>query len=201
VLDIAYLRVIQGMVVMAPKDEQELRDMLYTAVCCYKDGPIALRYPRGNGLGVPLTEMKEIPIGKAEVLREGTDICLMPLGHMVPFAMQAAEKLAQEGISVHVINPRYIKPLDEECIRTVCERFDKIITIEDGQIQGGFGSAVGEFILQHGLAERTQLIVHGIPDEFVDHGTQEELWHDLGLDAEGITAVVKQIMNEKAEIF
>ncbi len=193
VLDLAYLRIIQGMVVMAPKDEQELRDMLYTAINCYTGGPVAVRYPRGNALGVPKEPMKEIAIGKGETLRHGADVAIVAIGKMVSIAVESAELLEQHGISAEVVNARFAKPLDTELLNDLNERFDKIVTVEDGQIEGGFGSAVLEY-LGTKQGRRAEILLHGIPDIFVDHGTQEELFSDLELDAEGIANVVTRFV-------
>lgn len=196
VLDFAYLRIVQGMVVMAPKDEQELRDMLYTAVHCYSGGPIAIRYPRGNALGVPTRAMREIPIGKAETLRTGTEVAIVAIGKMVSIAVESAEILETQGISAEVVNARYVKPLDTALLDELCTRFDKVVTVEDGQIQGGFGSAVLEYIGTR-IGKKPDVLLHGIPDTFVEHGTQEELFHDLSLDAKGIARVVTAFVTEQ----
>ncbi|MBL7998911.1 MAG: 1-deoxy-D-xylulose-5-phosphate synthase [Candidatus Kapabacteria bacterium] len=190
VLDIGYLRIIQGMVVMAPKDEQELRDMLYSSIHTYTAGPVALRYPRGNGIGVPLTPMKSIPLGESESLRDGKDVAILALGNRVYPSLEAAEKLEQDGISVAVINARFVKPLDTAMLDAVASRYSHILTVEDGQIQGGFGSAVAEYLAKLGH-ESPKLYMHGIADEFIQHGTQDELWRDCKLDAQGIAETVK----------
>lgn len=195
VLDLGYLRTIQGMVVMAPKDEQELRDMLYTAVYSYTAGPIAIRYPRGNGVGVPMRPMQPVEIGKSETLRSGTDVAIVAIGKMVSHAMKAAELLEAEGIKAEVINARFVKPLDTAMIDDVARRIGRIITVEDGQIEAGFGSAVAEHLAQQ-HAHACDLRIHGIPDVFVEHGTQEELHADLQLDAAGIAAVTKDFLSD-----
>lgn len=195
VLDLGYLRIIQGMVVMAPKDEQELRDMLYTAVNSYKAGPIALRYPRGASIGVPIRPMQAIEIGKSETLRSGSDVAILAIGNMVDHAMKAAKQLADEGISAEVVNARFVKPLDADMIQDVANRIGRIVTVEDGQAQGGFGSAVAEHLAQHHLLH-VDLKIHGISDTYVDHGTQQQLWSDLQLDPAGIAHVVKDFLAE-----
>lgn len=195
VLDLAYLRMIQGMVVMAPKDEQELRDMTWTAINGYNAGPIALRYPRGSGVGVPLRPMQPIPIGRSETVRSGRDVAILAIGTMVGRALAAAELLAREGVDVEVVNARFVKPLDTDMVDDVTRRIGRILTVEDGQIQGGFGSAVAEYVAQaHGRSADVRL--HGIPDIFVEHGTQEELYAELQLDAVGIAHVVRDFMAE-----
>ena len=192
VLDFGYLRIIQGMVVMAPKDEQELRDMLYTSIHSYKAGPVAIRYPRGSGVGTPIGPMKSIEIGKSEQLRQGKDLALVAIGKMVSHAQKAAAILAEQGIDAEVVNARFVKPLDTAMIDDIAARIGRFITIEDGQIQGGFGSAVAEYIAQH--HQNVDLKIHGIDDIYVDHGTQEELHKDLLLDAQGIAEVAKDFL-------
>lgn len=193
VLDLGYLRLIQGMVVMAPKDEQELRDMLYSAIYFYKAGPVALRYPRGNAEGVAISPMRAIPLGKGEIVRHGSDVAIVAIGTMTGKALEAAELLAEDGINAEVVNARFVKPLDTALLDDLCARFDKILTVEDGQIQGGFGSAVAEYLSSK--HSQTELFMHGIGDIFVDHGTQEELWLELRLNAAGIAAVVREFID------
>lgn len=197
VLDLGYLRIIQGMVVMAPKDEQELRDMMYTAIHSYTAGPVAIRYPRGNGVGVPIGPMKPIEIGKSQTLRTGTDVAIIAVGKMVSYAVVAAEALANQGIDVEVVNARFVKPLDIAMIDDLALRIGRIITVEDGQIQGGFGSAVAEHLAQHHFGN-VDFKIHGIPEMFVDHGTQEELHADLQLDAKGIEEVTKDFLRSNS---
>jgi 1-deoxy-D-xylulose-5-phosphate synthase len=193
VFDLSYLRMIPEMVIMAPKDESELRDMLYTAVT-YSGGPIALRYPRGNGVGVPLkTGFDLVPLGKGEIVRSGRDIAVLAIGGMVQEALGAADRLEQQGISCEVVNMRFVKPLDAELLQDITGRFKALVTLEDNVISGGFGSAV----LEHLGAQRIQNVrvkVHGIPDRFVDQGTPAELHHELGLDAQGIAAVIQELL-------
>lgn len=187
--DLTYLRLVPGMVLMAPKDEQELRDMLYTAIE-YRKGPIALRYPRGNALGVPINkEFKKIPIGKAEVLKEGNDVALLAIGSMVHYAQIAAENLAKEDISVEVVNMRFVKPLDEELLMNVFKKFEKIFVLEENTIIGGLGAAVLEFASKVDAKSDIELI--GLPDQFVEHGTQQELHSMLGIDPKGIAEKVR----------
>ncbi len=187
--DLTYLRMIPGMVVMAPKDESELRDMLYTAVN-YKDGPVALRYPRGSALGVPLKENFDlIEIGKSETVKEGDDIALLALGSMVNYAIIAAEKLSFEGINCEVINMRFAKPLDEDALNRVAEKYTKIVTLEENALAGGFGSAVVEYFSDKGF--KNDILRIGLPDKFIDHGTQTELHQLLGMDPESIVEKVK----------
>lgn len=200
VFDLAYLRMIPGMVVMAPKDEAELRDMLYTATE-YKEGPIALRYPRGNALGVEIKPgFNKLEIGKAEKLINGEDVALLALGSMVDYAVKAATKLKEQNISCEVINMRFAKPLDLDMLDTVASRFQKIVTLEENNLPGGFGSAVAEYYIIKNYKNDLQFI--GIPDKFVDHGTQEELHKLLGIDPDGIVETVKQFtqLNKNHEV-
>ncbi len=196
-LDLSYLRSVQGMVVMAPKDEQELRDMLYTAVE-YKKGPIALRYPRGNALGVVLREgFKKLEIGKAETLRRGKDVALLAIGNMSPHSLRAADLLAKEGIEAEVVNMRFVKPLDDDLVKSVASRINTLVTVEDNVTNGGFGSAVLESLSRQGITN-VSVKLHGLPDTFVDHGTPQELHRILKLDAEGIAAVTREFLSSTA---
>jgi 1-deoxy-D-xylulose-5-phosphate synthase len=193
VFDLSYLRAIPGMVVMAPKDESELRDMLYTAVT-YADGPIALRYPRGNGVGVPLKKGFDlVPIGKGETLRTGKDCALLAMGDTVYPCRKAADLLDAKGISCEVVNMRFVKPLDGELLANLAGRFTHMVTVEDNVVMGGFGSAVAEHLASIG-AVGVRLRLHGIPDAFVEHGSPNELLSDLRLDAEGIAGTVEEFM-------
>ncbi|MCI0707488.1 MAG: 1-deoxy-D-xylulose-5-phosphate synthase [Ignavibacteriae bacterium] len=196
VFDLSYLRCIPRMVVMAPKDEQELRDMLYTAVE-YKKGPIALRYPRGNALGVPVREkFQTIEIGKAETVRNGKDVALLAIGNMTPNTLKAADQLSKEGIEAEVVNMRFVKPLDEELVKSIAERFESIITVEDNVVQGGFGSAVLESLAKNGLTH-VSLKIHGVPDQFIEQGTPAELHNIYKLDAPGIAEITKEFLSSK----
>jgi 1-deoxy-D-xylulose-5-phosphate synthase len=188
--DISYLRPIPNMVLMAPKDENELRHMLYTAV--QHNGPIAVRYPRGNGYGVSMDEpLHSLPIGKAEVLRTGRDLAIVAYGNPVNAALAAADILAQEGIEAAVINARFAKPLDEELLANLGSNFSRILTVEEGAIPGGFGDAVLEFFHKHDDLVEPKIRSIGLPDEFVDHGPQA-LWRErFNLSTEGIVRQVK----------
>ena len=178
--DIAYLRCIPNMVLMAPKDEAELQRMIVTGVN-YTDGPIALRYPRGSGHGVPLMEegWEPLPIGKAEILRQGDDLLLLGYGTMVYPAMQAAEILGEHGIEATVINARFAKPLDTELIIPLARQVRRVVTLEEGCLMGGFGSAVAESLLDAGVAVPITRI--GVPDLLVDHAKPDESMTALGL--------------------
>lgn len=178
--DIAYLRCLPNMVLMAPKDEAELQQMVVTGID-YTDGPIAMRYPRGNGYGVPLMEegWEPLPIGKGEVLRQGDDVLLLGYGSMVYPAMQAAEILSEHGIEATVVNARFVKPLDTELILPLAKQIGRVVTLEEGCIMGGFGSAVAEALLDHNVL--VPVIRVGVPDILVDHATPEQSMAELGL--------------------
>jgi 1-deoxy-D-xylulose-5-phosphate synthase len=192
--DLGYLRMIPGMVVMAPKDESELRDMLFTAVR-HTEGPIALRYPRGAGLGVPLKPgFDAIEIGKAETLRAGKQVALLAIGSMVHQAMLAAEALEKEGVSAEVVNMRFVKPLDGALLSDVARRFTSIVTLEDHSGVGGFGSAVSEWLMANNAGHVRQLTI-GLPDRFVDHGSPQELAAEVGLDVPGILARLRSYLS------
>ena len=190
--DIAFLRPLPGIVLMAPKDEAELRQMVWTAVrhCAAQRGPIALRYPRGTGAGVALdAPLAELPIGVSETLREGTDISIVAYGTLVQAALEAAAELAREGIEATVVNARFAKPLDADRLLALAARTPRMLTVEEHVTSGGFGSAVNELFAERGA--RVELELLGVPDEWVDHGAQKLWRHRYGLDAEGIAAAVR----------
>ena len=187
VFDYAYLRSIPNMTIMAPKDENELQHMLKTALDF--DGPVSVRYPRGSGVGVALdTQWQDLPIGKAEVLRTGKDVCFWAIGSMVQTALDAAELLEAQGISAGVVNMRFAKPLDVELLREHAQSYGKIITLEEGVLAGGVGSAILEELNENKLLEQCEVRCLGIPDEFVMHGDKKLLFRDLGLDTPTIAA-------------
>jgi 1-deoxy-D-xylulose-5-phosphate synthase len=168
--------------------------MLFTAVE-YKQGPIALRYPRGNALGVPIRNgFQKIEIGKAETLRTGKDIALLAIGNMVPNALSAAELLHEEGIDAEVVNMRFVKPLDEKMLQSLAQRIKIFITIEDNVIHGGFGSGVLE-AFSHLSVSNVAVKMHGLPDEFIEHGSPKELYRMVKLDAAGIAEIAKKHLN------
>lgn len=183
------------MTLMAPKDENELRHMLKTAVS--HDGPIALRYPRGAGYGIPLDqELREIPIGTGETLAEGDDVAIIAIGITVLPALEAARTLAEKGIRAMVINARFVKPLDRDLILRAARRTGCIITAEENALQGGFGSAVLELLADEGMTGvRVKRL--GIPDRFVEQGPQPQLRADLGIDAAGIAAATEAFLAAK----
>ena len=177
---------------MAPKDENELQHMLVTAVD--HSGPIALRYPRGEGWGVTLDpEAKRLEIGKGELLREGSDIVIAAIGHTVLPALKAAQDLAPLGINAAVVNARFVKPLDKELLGTLLTRVPRLITVEDHVTSGGFGSAVIEFLADEGI-NGVEIRRLGVPDRFIPHGTQDELRKICGFDKDAIAQAVLQMV-------
>jgi 1-deoxy-D-xylulose-5-phosphate synthase len=192
VFDIAYLRSLPNLVVMAPKDEPELQRMLATAI--KHPGPIAVRYPRGGGPGAAMVEDPEpLPVGVGETLREGDDVAIIGYGYGVTPALEAAATLAEEGIQSTVINARFVKPLDAELILEAARRCGRVVTIEDGVRQGGFGSAVLEMLQDHGC--RVPVLRLGIPDEFIQHGKREKLLEMLELDGPGVARNVRSFVS------
>ena len=182
--DLSYLGLIPNLIVAAPRDENELQHLLYTATKAAH--PMAVRYPRSAGLGVEMDkEFKEIPIGKGEVLRDGEDVAIVALGSMVDPAVKAAEKLVASGIEATVINARFAKPLDSELLIDVATRIKRIVTVEENVLSGGFGNSVVDFLQKAGLDDVRVKCV-GLPDEFIEHGLQAVLRARYGLDEEGI---------------
>ena len=192
--DVAYLRALPNMVVMAPKDENELQHMLYTAI--NTPHPTALRYPRGSGYGVPLDDRFEmLEIGRAEMLREGRDCCILALGNMVMPALKAAEQLDKEGISTSVVNARFVKPLDEALIASLASDIPCLVTVEEAALMGGFGSAVIELLEARGLQDCRVLRI-GVPDQIIPHGSPGLLHAKYGLDSDGIYQRVRAFTAE-----
>ncbi|MBD2393038.1 1-deoxy-D-xylulose-5-phosphate synthase [Cyanobacterium aponinum AL20118] len=184
--DIAYLRCIPNMVIMAPKDEAEMQRMIVTGIN-YTEGAIAMRYPRGSGIGVPLAEegWEELEIGKGEILRQGDDILLLGYGSMVNTAMQTAGILSEHGIEATVVNARFVKPLDKELILPLAEKIGKVATLEEGCLIGGFGSAVAEALTEAEVMAKLKRF--GVPDILVDHAKPDQSFADLGLTAPQIS--------------
>jgi 1-deoxy-D-xylulose-5-phosphate synthase len=193
IFDLSYLRQLPHMVILAPKDENELRRMIKTALE-REDGPTAVRYPRGDGLGVPMDpEMTPVPIGSWEVLREGEEAVILAVGSLVSPAMEASALLQKDGLSVGVINARSVKPLDEILLARVGERSPCIITLEENVLAGGFGSAVVEYAVDHRFPHRRIKRI-GLPDEFIEHGDQAFLRDRYGLSPKKIAATVASFM-------
>ena len=190
--DIAYLRSIPNMVVAAPMNEEELRNLMYTAQLD-GGGPFSIRYPRGAGVMVDWVKpLSQITIGKGRIVKEGSDIAFLTIGHIGNLAATAANRLEDEGLSVAHYDMRFVKPLDVELLKTIGEKFDTIITIEDGCLPGGFGSAVIEWLNDNGYS--TKVVRLGIPDRFVEHGTQQQLYKECGFDVDGIYQTAKLLI-------
>jgi 1-deoxy-D-xylulose-5-phosphate synthase len=195
--DLSYLRGLPNMTVMAPKDENELRQMLLTAI--EHHGPIALRYPRGCGVGAPMEDkIHTLPIGKGEVLTHGTDVVILAIGTTVTTALEAAKQLEDENISVTVVNSRFVKPLDNELIVQLATEIPFILTVEENVLHGGFGSAVLECLADGGITD-TRVLRLGIPDTFVEHGSQKVLRSKYGVDAAAIVSAVRDMVHGRAK--
>ncbi len=192
VFDLSYLRPIPNLVVMAPKDEGELRDMLYTAL--RTEGPSAIRYPRGRGAGANCEGFKALEIGRGEVLREGRELLIVALGSMVHPSLEAAELLEREGIGTTVINARFIKPLDEELICSLAEDHRAILTVEENVKAGGFGSQVTEALRRKGIKRRVKVL--GLPDEFIEHGPRGKLLELYGLSSRAIAEEGRRLLED-----
>jgi 1-deoxy-D-xylulose-5-phosphate synthase len=191
--DLAYLRSLPGMIVMAPKDENELRRMLVTAI--RHDGPIAIRYPRGAGTGATLADpIAPLAIGKAQKLTDGEDAVVLAIGRPVTEALRAQQQLAGDGIAVTVVNCRFVKPLDTELISTLVRKIPNLLTVEENVLQGGFGSAVAELVSDLGIQPLRMKRI-GVPDEFVPHGPPDRLRSRYGIDAAGIESAVRQLLS------
>jgi 1-deoxy-D-xylulose-5-phosphate synthase len=190
--DLAYMRCIPNMVVSAPMNEQELRNLMYTAQLENK-GPFTIRYPRGNGVMTDWkTPFEEIPVGKGRRVSSGEGVAILTIGHPGNFAQEAIKTLTKSGITPAHYDLRFVKPLDEMLLHEVFSKFDKVITVEDGCLMGGFGSAVLEFMADRGY--KAEVVRLGIPDEYIHHGTQEELWATCGFDVAAIVASVERIL-------
>ncbi len=196
--DLSYLRSMPHIIIMAPKDENELRHMLKTAI--ETPHPVAVRYPRAKGLGVKLDRnLKTLPIGKAEVLREGEDVAILAIGRMVHPSVQTAERLSEDGIEATMVNARFVKPLDEELIVRLASTIPRLVTVEENSLKGGFGSAVLELLEEKGL---NRAMVHriGIPDEIVPHGDTTLLLSKYGLDENSIYLQIKKLLAEQLKV-
>lgn len=190
--DLAYFRTIPNLIVSAPLNEKELRNMMYTAQL-NGIGPFSIRYPRGRGvLNEWRTPFEAIPIGKGQKLKDGTHLAVLSIGHIGNIASEAIAMLQNEGIDCAHYDMRFLKPIDEDLLHEVFTKFKKVITIEDGTVVGGLGSAVLEFMNDYGY--KAQLKRLGIPDRFISHGTIEQLQKECGYDKEGIIKAVKEMM-------
>lgn len=192
--DMAYFRCIPNMIVAAPMNEEELRNLMFTAQA-ENHGPFSIRYPRGNGVMIDWKkELKNIPIGKGRKIKDGEEVAILTIGHPGNFAVKACSELASDGFDPAHYDLRFVKPLDAELLHEVFSRYKKIITVEDGCIQGGFGSAVTEFMVDNNY--QASVVRLGIPDYFVEHGEQKELYAECHFDAEAIKKAVRQLVGE-----
>ena len=194
--DIAFFRCIPNMIISAPMNEQELRNLMYTAQLDTVKNPFVIRYPRGEGV-MPewRTKMEAIQIGKGRKLKDGEDVAILSLGHPGNFAQAAIRELRTDGINPAHYDMRFVKPLDEALLHEIFTKFDKIVTIEDGTVTGGFGSAVLEFMAKYNY--RAQVKIMGIPDRIVEHGTLKELYRECEYDARAIADTVRELLKEK----
>ena len=197
--DIAYFRCIPNMIISSPMNESELRNLMYTAQLESSKLPIVIRYPRGEGV-MPewKTPMKEIEIGKGRKLRDGQDIAILSFGHPGNFAASAIRDLKNDGLNPGHYDMRFAKPLDEALLHEACQQYDILLTVEDGTVEGGFGSAILEFMNRHGYKNDVRIL--GIPDRLVEHGTPKELMRECGYDAEGIAQAIREMMKEKITV-
>ena len=194
--DIPYMRCIPNMIVSAPMNESELRNLMYTAQLDSTTSPIVIRYPRGEGVMAEWkTEMKEIKIGTGRKLKEGKDIAILTFGHPGNFAAAAIRELKNDGINPGHYDMRFAKPLDETLLHEACQQYEKLVTVEDGAIEGGIGSAILEFMAIHGYKNDVKIL--GIPDRLVEHGTPKELYRECGYDTQSITDTVRKLMKVK----
>ena len=204
--DIPYMRCVPNMIVSAPMNESELRNLMYTAQLDSTKNPFVIRYPRGEGVMPDLppeqggwqTEMKEIKIGTGRKIREGKDIAILSFGHPGNFAAAAIRELKNDGLNPGHYDMRFAKPLDETLLHEACQQYEKLVTVEDGAIEGGIGSAILEFMAMHGYKNDVKIL--GIPDRLVEHGTPKELYRECGYDAQSITDTIRKLMLEKISV-
>ena len=197
--DIAYMRCIPNMIVSAPMNEKELRNLMYTSQLETTTNPFVIRYPRGEGV-MPewKTPFEEIQIGKGRKLKDGQDVAILSFGHPGNFAASAIREVKAEGINPAHYDMRFVKPLDEALLHEVFSKYNKIITIEDGTVVGGFGTAILEFMNTHGY--KAEVKIMGIPDRLVEHGSARQLYEEIGLDANAIANVLREMMKEKLQV-
>ena len=190
--DLAYMRCVPNMVVAAPMNEEELRNLMYTATLPENAGPFSIRYPRGEGV-MPewRTPLKKITVGTGRVVQEGEGVAVLSIGHIGNYAVRATEQLRAEGLNPGHYDLRFCKPLDEELLHHICRQYKALVTVEDGCLQGGFGAAVLEFMADNGYSLPVRRL--GIPDRVVEHGTQDELYKECGFDAAGIAQALREM--------
>jgi 1-deoxy-D-xylulose-5-phosphate synthase len=195
VFDIAYMRSIPNMIVSAPMDEIELRNLMYTAQLKEIGRPFSIRYPRGCGIklnwNVPF---EKIEIGKGRKLADGKDIAILSIGKCGVFAKRAVKSLENKGVSAAHYDLRFVKPLDSQMLNEVFENFKTIITVEDGTIQGGFGSAILEYMSEQGYSSKVKVM--GIPDKFIEHGSPDDLYNECGIDTKGIVKTAMEVLGK-----
>lgn len=192
--DIAFFRCIPNMIVSAPMNEEELRNLMFTA--SKFEGPFSIRYPRGQGVMPDWRRpMREIPIGQGRIIREGEDVAILTIGHIGNYATEATEALAKEGFNPAHYDMRFVKPLDSSLLHEIFGKFNKVVTVEDGSLMGGFGTAVLEWMMDNGYSAKVKRL--GIPDAVIEHGEQLELHHECGFDPEGIANAVKELATVK----
>lgn len=192
-LDVAYMRCVPGMVVAAPLDEQDLRDLMFTAL--QHDGPFAIRYPRGEATGMPLRDgFEALPIGRGRRIADGTDVAIVSYGAIGAYVDEARARLAEAGVSAAHYDLRYVKPLDEALLTEVFGRFTRVLTIEDGVRDGGAGSAVVEWAADRGLLDGVRVTRLGMPDHYVEHGSQRQLHDEMGIGPDGLVAAAQALV-------
>jgi len=197
--DIAYMRCIPNMVVSAPMNEKELRNLMYTAQLDSTTNPFVIRYPRGEGMMADWkTPFEAIEIGKGRKIKDGEEVAILSFGHPGNFAAAAIREVKAEGINPAHYDMRFAKPLDEALLHEVFKKFSRIITIEDGTVQGGFGSAILEFMNEHGYKATVKIM--GIPDRLVEHGSPKQLYAEIGLDANGIADSLREMVKDKVRV-
>jgi 1-deoxy-D-xylulose-5-phosphate synthase len=189
VYDIAYLRLLPNLVIMSPKDGEELKEMLQIAINL--EHPAVIRYPKAEAPVFENIDRKELKIGRSEIIKEGNDVCIVAYGSMVKIAYDAAKILEKDHISAEVINARFVKPLDENIIKSIKKCNDKVLTIEEGTIAGGFGSALAEFLQQKDI-DNIRIRSMGVPDRFIQHARRSQLLEELGLTVNNVASLVKR---------
>lgn len=197
-LDVAFMRAVQNLVVAAPLDEQDLRDLLYTAL--QHDGPFAVRYPRGAATGMPLRDgFEALPIGKGRKIRDGADLAFVTYGAIGQYAIEACDRLAAEGVEAAHYDLRFVKPIDGALLTEVFGRHSRVVTLEDGVRDGGAGSAVVEWASDAGVLDGTRVVRLGLPDRFVEHGTQRQLHDEVGIGPDGIVRAARALLGAEVE--
>jgi 1-deoxy-D-xylulose-5-phosphate synthase len=198
--DISFMRCIPNLVISAPMNEEEMRNLMYTAQLDHTKVPFVIRYPRGEGMLVEWkTPFKELPIGKGRKLKDGDSIAILSFGHPGNFAQAAIRELRADGINPAHYDLRFVKPIDEDLLHEAFSKYDKIVTVEDGTVVGGFGSAVLEFMNKYNYKASVKVL--GIPDRIVEHGSPKELHRECEYDAEGISSAVRELMKETVSVY